>query len=120
MNMRLLRTIHELEKEGIPLYYLSSFPAGVAVGTYADLVDATISVVDEAHHGHVIVAWCNGVPNLIGVDVIHRPERLDQTVIVGGKWPINIASYAHYGPQRFMQGWETYKNACRQMPSAFA
>ena len=120
MNMRLLRTQEELEKEGFPLHYLRRYPAGIAIGTYADFVESTISVVDEAHHGTVIVAYSDGLPCLIGAEVLHRPKRLDGTVIVGGKWPINIASYAHYGPQRFMQGWETYKRACRQMPQATA
>lgn len=120
MNMRLLRTQEELEKEGIPLHYLRRYPAGIAVGTYADFVQSTISVVDEAHHGTVIVAYKDNIPHLIGAEVIRRPKRMDQAVVVGGRYPLNIASYAHYGPQRFMQGWEAYKAACRQMPQAIA
>ena len=115
--MRLIRTAKELEKEGVSLFLLKKYPAGIAVGTYSDVIDATVTVIDEsARDGLVILAYCRDEPVLISAEIIERPKHHYERCLVGGKYPIKLAAYAHHGPMRFLQGWERYRDACGAVP----
>jgi hypothetical protein len=117
MHMRLIRTATELEREGVSLFLLKKYPAGIAVGTYSDVIENTVTVIDEsARDGLVILAYCRDEPVLISAEIIERPAYQYERCLVGGKYPIKLAAYAHHGPMRFLQGWEKYRDACGAMP----
>ena len=49
--MRLIRTATELEEERVSLFLLKKYPAGIAVGTYSDVIESTVTVIDESAEG---------------------------------------------------------------------
>ncbi len=121
MALRVIRTQREIDElapqvsSALARKYLRG--GGIITGSYAEVCESQVSVPAEAPtDGFVVIALDGNEPALWAVDFIHRPinpKEQEGKCVLGVRYTIKLASYAHYGPMKFTQGWSKYKAACR-------